>query len=69
MKARGGLITHIVHEEEVSGALLLLVLLGTPLVDAGSPVRRVSSEGDAELLQELIHAWVSREEEQSAERS
>lgn len=44
-----------VHEEEVSAGLLLPVLDAVELVDAGSEVRRVPSEGDAQQVQEGVH--------------
>ncbi len=46
----------ILQIEEVSGQLLLLVLDGIHLVDAGAEVGGVATEGDVQLLQEGVHA-------------
>ena len=45
----------IFHDEEVSGQFLFLILLGIKLVDSGSEVGGISSEGDTHKSQELVH--------------
>jgi len=47
----GGLL----HQEEVTGLLLLLILLGLVLVDAGTEVRGISAEGNVHQLKEAVH--------------